>query len=318
MESDACFPNHPLELRARILDFRASTGHFRAQERMKRRRILIICLCLLCTGVAAWFWLVSHEPTYRGERLSYWLSTYDVTRSHRPDRVDAERTIREIGSNAVPTLLKMLKVRPSHLRLILQAVLEKLPIPTDRFTTAESLRYRASRAFVVLGPEAKSAVPSLVADLSEPDADVRLTALKGIQSIHSEPALALPALVKLLQSTNANDCNGAASAITAYGVDARPLTPELVAMVRKSPPLIALLVQAAAPIQFPNVPVSSQATNSVSARSVAALPSGEERIIMGPPSVMRTGDSASEAWNLLNSIDPDAGRKLREEFQNKH
>jgi hypothetical protein len=280
---------------------------------MKRRRIIFICLCLLCATIAAWLWLVPHEPTYRGEGLSYWLSTYDVTRVHRPDRVDAERAFREIGSNAVPTLLKLLRTRPSAFRLKLGVLVDRLPFISVHFTPPQSLPFRALRAFEVLGPEAKSAVPSLVADLSNPDASFRVNAMNALASIHSEPATVLPAMVKFLQSTSYLERQVAAGVITAYGTNARPVVPDLIAIGRNLPPPPPVS-QNPGFARPPVVPVSSLNRDNVKRDAVVLALTVTPDTMAALPQTWTSGVPGEEARQALKAIDPQAARALMEEL----
>src|SRR5436190_1463475 len=100
------FP-HPLELKAR------------------RRRLLFLAVIVLAAGgLAAWF-LLPNEPTYHGRTLSAWLEDYSNPLMHvRSVREispafytlkmeGARKAVLAIGTNAIPTLLKLTQATDS-------------------------------------------------------------------------------------------------------------------------------------------------------------------------------------------------------------
>src|SRR5213594_4275496 len=87
-------------------------------------------------AIVAVFFLASQpsEPVYQGKHLSQWLWEFDMSNSLlEPDRgKKAEEAIREMGTNAVPFLVRELRVRDSRLKirmlkLIPKALLGRMP-----------------------------------------------------------------------------------------------------------------------------------------------------------------------------------------------
>src|SRR5882724_972276 len=86
----------------------------------------LIALCLLgMVGLVIWRHRAPPEPVYRGKPLDVWLEGYFPGNS-RPDG-SVERSVdfavRQIGTNALPNLLELLRTgdsgpRPSFARLV--------------------------------------------------------------------------------------------------------------------------------------------------------------------------------------------------------
>src|SRR5438045_5789104 len=74
----------------------------------KRVQIAVAVLLVAVIGVIAWEVLLSHEhePVYQGKRLSVWLRDSSGTS-------ELTNAVRQIGTNGIPTLLKMLRKRES-------------------------------------------------------------------------------------------------------------------------------------------------------------------------------------------------------------
>ncbi len=79
----------------------------------KKRRILFAILAVAILGGLAWIVFsprVEPEPVYYGKPLSAWLEIYDSPNNSTSQQFDAARmAIGGIGTNAIPTLLRMLR-----------------------------------------------------------------------------------------------------------------------------------------------------------------------------------------------------------------
>ena len=159
-----------------------------------RKKVLItfgvFLLLSLTLALASYF----SEPRHKGRRLSEWLELYD-----RNARIngEAEQAILAIGSNAVPTLVKMLI--PGE-KLSLGHLLERTGIPIELIQdTSDRMRNHnlAMHGFRILGSTASNALPQLLFLLEQEDHSYLVS--DAIQAI-GQPALA-PAL-PLLDSTN--------------------------------------------------------------------------------------------------------------------
>ena len=143
----------------------------------------LIAVALAVAGVVAFQALrpQAREPAYQGKPLSFWLDGLKVHQGHLPQRLQrsaaaseiAERAIREIGTNAVPSLLKMLRAKDSVMVSrcgLLWARYSRhvrhappwIQYPPWWRHQAAFLHEEASRAFVLLGTNAEQAVPELI------------------------------------------------------------------------------------------------------------------------------------------------------------
>ena len=109
------------------------------------------------------------EPVYAGKSLRAWLREA----RHSPRSVAAERAVRRIGTNAIPTLLEMLcekdSSEPNKLEsLWLRYISSHTSLPTwFRFpgwywVLYENREALATRGFTILGADAQQAVPALM------------------------------------------------------------------------------------------------------------------------------------------------------------
>jgi len=120
-------------------------------------------------GVMAWQMLWAHEPVYQGKPLSQCLapSLSDADRgmmNWEARHLEADNAVRQAGTNALPTLLRMLRAKASPLKLWFIDLAQRQHIIATRirYASAEEQNDAAQRAFKVLGAEARSAVPALL------------------------------------------------------------------------------------------------------------------------------------------------------------
>src|SRR5690242_14866997 len=104
----------------------------------------IVALCL-------WRSRSPGEPEYQGKPLSAWLADHFMD-SSGPDRTKAEADLRQMGANAIPTLLKMIKAKdpPAAIRKMLDLASKQRLIKIDR-QSARRRHDAAAYAFEVLG-----------------------------------------------------------------------------------------------------------------------------------------------------------------------
>jgi len=112
------------------------------------------------------------EPKYGGHRLGFWLQ--QLVRSNSQDATlpfvlsdEAVRAVRRAGTNALPTLLRMMPYPDRGLQGEVNSLLHDRRIPQKMGTLLYPmiLSYRPDDAvlgFRALGPEARSAIPALL------------------------------------------------------------------------------------------------------------------------------------------------------------
>ncbi len=180
----------------------------------KRSRVILAVLIFAAFGGAVWLLTGPSEPTYHGEKLSRWLAGYSqpVQPGGPPDgAMSADRAVRALGTNAIPTLLDCLNVNESPLaRRLIEFGLEFSLTPNgirdriDQFAQARSTRREwALRGLRALGPEAKRAVPSL-AELSEGyPTQVDRSVFETLAAIGPAASAAVPRMLARLHDDNA-------------------------------------------------------------------------------------------------------------------
>ena len=135
----------------------------------KRAYIALVLLLVTVAGVVAWQGLRLREPVYQGKRLTDWLDAYKLyglagveTWQVRAEQQKADEAVRHVGTNALPTLLRMLRANDSALKVKCVELARRQHLIRIKHTPAEELNYRACAAFGVLGAKARSAVPALI------------------------------------------------------------------------------------------------------------------------------------------------------------
>src|SRR5213592_4436066 len=83
-----------------------------------RRRPHIFSALLIFATVFGFGWqgLRPREPVWKGKRLSAWLKDYDGL-GPRVTSADVDEVVRQIGTNALPRLVSMLRASDSRLKL---------------------------------------------------------------------------------------------------------------------------------------------------------------------------------------------------------
>jgi HEAT repeat protein len=235
----------------------------------KRVHIALACLFLVVAGLLLWKGLREREPRYNGITLSEWLGppvyTGPLNYMDLQARTDASvKAVRQIGSNAVPALIRMLRAKDS-------AFADRLRNLAGRFIRIRHLsafewNQRALRGFSLLGARAESAVPSLI-DIANQDAssrakcdalqalgligrparpavptllqwatnadsELRLNAIFALGRIHTAPDSVVPALTNALHDTSYPVRVHALIALEQFGPEARLAVPALLEFLK--------------------------------------------------------------------------------------
>jgi hypothetical protein len=239
------------------------TPKLMATTRKRLSAILFILFALLAiAGLRQILRPRPHDPIYKDKRLSVWLKGYDdQNKMAGTEWQAADEAVRDAGTNAIPTLLKMLRAKDSDftflaIRLIRQQTLVKNPFPLaselnnrgsrglqrlgiDATNAVPALveifnqhisddsRNGAALALGAMGPAAKSAVPSLLTIVKSPDPQARSLALYVLGEICAEPDTVVPLLSAALQDPDTNVRKVAAFSLSLYEKSARSAVPAL-------------------------------------------------------------------------------------------
>jgi hypothetical protein len=296
-----------------------------------KSRILLLALLIAVIGVIAWEMRRPAEPIYNGKPLRYWLEAFGQaigssgggTRGGPapPTQSEAYQAIHHIGSNGIPTLLRMLQTPNPSISDRLVALAQKQHIVRIPFTPANlnekaffgftSLETEASNAVPQLieifeknhasfpqsaapailgeiGPASEPAIPVLLQGIGNTNRSVRCNVIFALGKIHAQPNLAVPALMKCLDDPDLYVQASAVHALGAFGKDARVAVPALLELRRK----------------IPSLPGSGEAQPicSVSSLSVEMF-SGPFRVTPGGP---MNPDLSATTTESLKQIDPEA------------
>jgi hypothetical protein len=224
-------------------------------------------------------WLVLHtkpepaNPAYKGKRLSEWIAVYDPANTNRARQLmqETQDAIRQMGTNSIPYLLRMLEHSDSPLKVKWMRLLQKQSLVKVEYIPEMNRYERAAMALEVLGPRAKdavpelvrifdqnpsanakmsigrvlglmgpyakAAVPSLLREAAGTNALARANALFALGRIHANPEEVVPVLVKAaLQDPDHTTRISAMSGLLLFGPAAKAAVPELVKYLETHPP----------------------------------------------------------------------------------
>jgi hypothetical protein len=224
--------------------------------------------------MAALAWTLLHalappaEPVYHGKPLSYWLQGIGSRSDAEPTESEAIAAMRQAGTNAIPTLLWMLRVHDSPLKTKLLAFASKQHFIKIQHTNPYTLNEEAflgfqtlgpnaviavpelikileqnvslssenftARSLAVIGPPARAAVPVLLRIATDPNVSDHSDALWALGLIHDDPHEVVPVLIRALDSPSEPDKLFAAISIGRFHDDVGPAVPALVRILRSS------------------------------------------------------------------------------------
>src|SRR5215218_513510 len=122
---------------------------------MKRLRLVIIFLVLLLSVVVVMQLTRPKEPSYNGKTLTQWLADCHRYSHSSTPALPCEYAVMQIGSNAVPTLLRYVMAEDSKAKVWLCQLLSKQHLIQVRVLRASDKRQYANEGFFMLGKQAK-------------------------------------------------------------------------------------------------------------------------------------------------------------------
>jgi HEAT repeat protein len=237
----------------------------------KKLCVGVACLVIAIGSGLVWRVDVQPEPSYQGRGLSAWLKDYEELSDEEPRDPDipvggrADEALQHIGTNAIPTLLRMLYTREGDWEWRMKRLVEKQQLVKIHVATQWECSHAALYAFAALGSQGKGAVPAIVRGLSSKDEQTRLSSATALEVLHSCPELAVPALarcltdqselvqtaamqalgvykpapkwvlpglIQCLENTNSQNHLTACAVLREYGPAAKPAVPALVHLVK--------------------------------------------------------------------------------------
>jgi hypothetical protein len=134
--------------------------------RVSRNIWVAVIACAFVSVGTIIFWSRTKEPVYQGKPLHAWLEQSTAGGPMAAADTNRVEAIRQIGTNAVPTLLKMAQVTDSRLTSACIKVLRAQSVIHFHVHTDEEYHEMACVGFYALGPLGKAAVPDLIALLN--------------------------------------------------------------------------------------------------------------------------------------------------------
>jgi hypothetical protein len=238
-----------------------------------KRRLSLFSSVLLAglLGLMIWRASVPREPVYEGRTLSSWLNHHVASSAARPPYNSpgwrqADKALRAIGTDAVPTLLEMISAKdPPPLLRKAKLFAARYPWTGINYRYASELNEEAEYAFEVLGTNAASAVlglieiyeqnispssqrcaaqalgnigrgaepalPVLIRQFTHTNDDVRFSAVSAVMHIGGKPEVVIPALTSVLKDSNVSVRWNALVGLSMFGKRARSVVPEILAML---------------------------------------------------------------------------------------
>ena len=236
-----------------------------------RSRILIIVF--LAGSLALVFWSATgpQEPVFEGRSLSSWLDHHVASSAasppyNSPGWKKADEAIRAIGTNGIPTLVKMIGARdlPQPLLKLVRAsqryrwtyinyrsrigeneeaeyafgmlranALSAVPelIKIYEQNISSSSQRCAASALGSIASGARAALPALIRNFKHTNGEVRFYAVSAVMLIGGETNVIFPALTSALKDANVNVRWNALVGLERFGSRARPVVPEIEKML---------------------------------------------------------------------------------------
>ncbi len=159
----------------------------------KRVQVALAMLVVALVGVIVWQVLREREPVYQGKRLSVWLERYDegsyIAVTQHLWKKEADEAVCQMGTNAIPVLLRRLRAKDSPFRIWVVSVAQKQHVIKIKYTPARIRHREALDGMTALGADARrAAVPALLECLNDDDGEVRRCADLALKQIDPEAA----------------------------------------------------------------------------------------------------------------------------------
>jgi HEAT repeats/PBS lyase HEAT-like repeat len=240
----------------------------------RKRQVLFVFVAITIMAGLAWAVLREPpEPVYQGKKLSVWLEESYVSRGSIigvGPNPGMDPFIRQFGTNAIPTLLRMLRARDSKIKLKLWDLSQtqnmvRFRVPLSwvgaYFPTGEAAEafgalgasasnavpqllqtYRDNvgpdsqanclRSLGLIGPAASQAIPDLLAATTNANPHIRRTAIEALVNIRVQPALVTPILISGLKDAQGGVRFYSIKALATFGPEAEAAVPELVKLLQ--------------------------------------------------------------------------------------
>jgi RNA polymerase sigma factor (sigma-70 family) len=186
-----------------------------------------------------------HEPMYQGKALSVWLKEYDnmeeVFANNGAKLHEMDKIIKLAGTNAIPTLLRLLQDEDSKehdsrsngneasngFRALGDTTKDAIPALIKIYEQNPAARLDVLYCLSCIGPAAEDAVPWLLQKLPDSSDKERDYIITTLGEIHAQPDQVVPALINYLNDSDSTIRVHTALALGSYGKDAAQAIPQL-------------------------------------------------------------------------------------------
>ena len=210
---------------------------------MKSRRVVAPAFLIAIFGGLIWLVLSQHELEYQGKPLRYWANQYGSNHWTAPNNEldkQAEMAIRSIGTNAIPSLLKMMATTESPIRLKVTGAMPKkclglLHIDGPLEYRNKIYEYQSLGAYglIALGEDARTAVPALIGLLGNKNPNVRYHAVFALRCLGPIASSALPDLIKCLDDSELTVRSDAVTSMGTIGRQPEKVVPIVIQFLEK-------------------------------------------------------------------------------------
>lgn len=170
---------------------------------MKRIRLAIAAVAIVAMICCLAFAISRpREPKYQGKTLSAWLTPEGVMEDTTEYDRATGNAVRQIGTNAIPWLLKWAEAKDSPLKVKIFDWLSSYRSLNFHPISARHYHLLAIWGFQFLGTNARPAWPTLVKWTYSPDLGRKVEALRCLQGSHPDKDVLLPVLIRLIHDQN--------------------------------------------------------------------------------------------------------------------
>ena len=150
-------------------------------------------------------WLIFHStppPSYEGRPLAFWLQEFNKSDGTVASRKRATEAIQAMGSNTLPAIMGMLRSEDSRLQQTLMNLEYRFRFIRFSLNPAAQQHLRAIFALQALGPAAQPAIPELLQLLRSKNAEIRRFAAEAVAYTGAQQEIIAPALTNALVDSN--------------------------------------------------------------------------------------------------------------------
>ncbi len=204
----------------------------------KKKRISFVVLVLSVLSFLAWEVFRGREPVYQGKTLTEWLEVYNTGGQTETNYAKTREAVEHVGTNAIPTLLRMLRKTDSRLKMKWYEFVYWQRVFKIKVIYASWRNQEAAMGFRILGGRARAAVPGLIKIYEENISPTSASyAAEALGAIGRDAKAAVPSLLSVLNSVkDPNDPRRAASvkALGEIGEEPAQVVPVLIGCLRDS------------------------------------------------------------------------------------